>query len=344
MGDIVRRDQRVVNYARAANQLMGLARMGFNQYQRHARAPARGAARGRGRAQSKKQPAKKKQKTQKERVDELSRLVRSDKSLHTKKYQESGVITCTAKDCEYIEIVGSDLAQLEDAITGLRFFVPTAPNVPDVSSAQNMTQQAKWKIKEFHSKVTFRNNYNVGADVRVYLLTPKGDVLSAQNPIKMIEEGITDQKATASFDRYDPAYYPTEFNMFNKSWKVQKSWKSRMEPGQELTVVHREMDHTYSPAIGDIKNSYYQARNKSFVWLVRIRGVICHDQQNPTNVSYGKAGVDWVHVRKKVVEYEGGASYNDHQFNNQLPGLVTETNGLSNNLRLNQNPEQWAKS
>lgn len=189
----------------------------------------------------------------------------------------------------------------ETILAELRFFNPSVPATLIQGSGASGTYDRTYHFKSVYTQTTLVNNYQIPVKVKLYCVSPRED--TSITPITAFTNGLTDVGAPASTS---PFVDVTDSPQFTKLWKIEKTVKKVLQPGQVLKASHSEKDIMYNPAIYDSHSLDYQKKYKCHYWFCRLTGVLAHDTAVTTEIGTAPCGVDFQIQNKFVVEYDAG--------------------------------------
>lgn len=164
-----------------------------------------------------------------------------------------------------------------------------------------VSKRTKWQYAAF-GKLTCRNNYLFPCVLNWYLVQPKDDTNNSPTTVLASVDG-TGMLGGATFT--DVPFYPSNTYGFSAYYKILKSGQERMQPGEEffISASHKGV---YDQEIRDETSDSYPAKNTK-MWLLRIQGVLSHDQTTSSIIGYNNAGLDFVVHRQIRFKYPSPA-------------------------------------
>lgn len=224
----------------------------------------------------------------------------------------------------------------ETVLGQLRMFNPAVPGTLTQVDGANGAYVREWHFKSVFSKVTLSNNYQVPVHVALYCCMPKED--TSIIPITAFTNGLADVGNPSNTSPYVDV---TEVPQFNDLWRIVKSVKRTLQPGQTLKSSITNKDIMYDPSVFDSHALDYQKKFKCLNWFVRVKGVLGHDTVVTTEQSLLPCGVDFLTQNNYIVEYDGGvdlkfiyiADTSDTSFTN---GGVVSSKPVADNIGYSQ--------
>jgi len=228
------------------------------------------------------------------------------------------------------------MGSYETVLAELRFFNPAVPGTLTQGSGASGSYDRNYHFKSVYSKVALVNNYQIPVRVKLYCCMPKEDTNII--PITAFTNGLADVGNPSSVSPYVDV---TEAPQFNKLWKIHKSVKKILMPGQVMKSSINSKDVMYNPSIFDSHSLDYQRKYKCLYWFVRISGVLAHDTVVTTEQSLAPCGLDFITQTNYTVEYDAGvdlkyiviADTSDASFTN---GGVVSSKPVSDNIGYSQ--------
>lgn len=286
---------------------------------------------GRYRARHKKYYKPRKQ-SLKKKVRALESKVNQDLATHTyKKAITSRAVQTSDSVVSYTQLKGMDMTELESHLGALRFYDP-GTNALVTNSIVTGTYSRNLYIQNMYTKMVFRNNYRVPCTIDVYVCIPKKD--TSIGPNTAMNNGFTDQNNP---DQTSTLLYPSDSDQFKDLWTIAKHKKRILEPGKQFSVTHSCGRFHYDPADYDTHNMTYQKRYGSHVYLIRLQGVLAHDQADTGQQGLAPCGVDYSQERITKIRYDAGKKLNDITLSDGHDAFTTaEQVGIKVNAENNQ--------
>ena len=213
---------------------------------------------------------------------------------------------------------------IEAALNNLKYFDPSNPGTLIVASASSGTYSRNSLIESMTNKLTFRNNYTVPVDVRVYHCTCKDD--TSVDVTTAWDNNVARGSNLANRDKL--GQYPTDYEGLTDLWNLKVAYTGRMEPGAQQTVSHHEKSFEYSSSTVDSHNLDYQKEYKGQMFLIHIQGIPGHNNVNDAQVTNMKCGLDYVGQITMNVKYSAGISLKFIQVNDGRPSNFTGLGAL----------------
>lgn len=190
------------------------------------------------------------------------------------------------------------ISSYETVLGELRFFDSATPGTLVQASGATGTYSRKYMFNVYTHTVV-RNNYQIPADVRLYLCCPREDTSIPAN--QAYTDGLVDVGNPSNTSQLMKL---THSPLFNQLWKIEKMNRVRLMPGQETELIHT-YKVMYDPAITDSQTQTYQTKYKNFMVLCRVDGILAHDTVSDQQ-GFAQAGVDVATTYKYTVKYDAG--------------------------------------
>lgn len=239
------------------------------------------------------------------------------------------VLNCNTNQQNAVSVGINSQTELKNVLNNLLYYDPSNPATLITADYDTGTYSRDVCIKSTYAKCLARNNYQTSAEVEILVCQAKQD--SNDSPLTAWSNGIADNPGTSVTQHVQMNQYPTDYDTFNKFFKIVKRVKRVLAPGQELSCTHSLKNTDYDPAVADLNANAYQPAYKSFGFMVIIKGVLSHDRITTTEQGKTDCGVDIVMNRTYVTRYDAGVNINYIVLSN--PALQAFTNGAVSSER-----------
>lgn len=240
-------------------------------------------------------------------IRQIKKQLKSDQAYHTFKTSNVDYVNASEGTCSHIMIGGYSNTQLETACSYLRYYDPSVPGTLVTAAGGTGTYNRDIHFNSVHGSINVRNNYQIPARVKIYVLSVKSD--THIEPLTYYSDGVTDQVVTGGSVNA-PDLYLTDIDLLTEQWKVKCLKSKLLQPGQELTAYHVAKSFDYNPAMVDSHNVQYQKKYKAFRFIVRVEGALGHDTvQNEQGLLQSSVDVQFTMVYK--ITYDAGVNLND---------------------------------
>ncbi len=257
-------------------------------------------------------------KTLNSKVNKLIQKVKAGEATHTHRFQQAVELQVgTVNQAKYIDLAGMKTSSVEDALATLRYYDPSNPATLVTADGDTGTYSRQFYIDNASTGIQVKNNYQIGADVRIYSCTPRED--TSIDPDSAFQSGMTDQGNPSIVSTQ---LFPNDSEQFRKLWKIEKVTSKILQPGQSLFASHSIKPFSYDPSNVDTHNLSFQKQYGGQAWLVRLHGVLGHAT---TGSTFGLcvAGVDIIYKRKLRITYDAGTSLEDYSVSELTMGACT---------------------
>jgi len=250
-------------------------------------------------------------------VKTLARANKADMGLLTYRSRTSGRNLAAENVTSYVDIAIWSTTYIESVLGQLRYYDPSAPSTLVQADGTTGSFMKDFYFKRAFCKLTVRNNYQSPAVIAVYNCCVKDD--TSVQPYTAMTQGLTDVGAPSATSTL---VWPTDSPQFRDLWRVDKTTKVTLQPGEECIVTHQIPPFSYDPSLVDSHSQVFQTRYKGFGFLVRTCGVIGHDTVADQQ-GILPAGIDWTLDRSVQVEYSAGADIEYVYVTDSLDSMTT---------------------
>lgn len=256
-------------------------------------------------------------------VKELKRIAESDMGTHTQRNRVTHPVLSIINQQNYLSVASSTKTILEAVLAELRYYDPAIPGTLLQADGAVGSFQKEFYFSKNHSKITVRNNYQVPCMVSVYSMRPKSD--TSIIPSTAFTQGLAD---VGNPDVLSPLLHLTDSIELTDLWRIEKSKRVKLEPGQQCVMTTTGKPFQYDPAFADAHTSAYQPRFNGHSWHVAVQGVVGHDTIADSQGVLA-AGVDLVIDTMFMIKYAAGADINFLILNDESGGF-SNTGVVSN--------------
>lgn len=225
----------------------------------------------------------------------VKRVAAQDQPTNSKRDLSSGTISVEANECSYTSFTMLAASEIEGAIGTSTQLEDDAGGLLDVDLAGGVnTFTKKTRILNCLHKYDFRNNGQIPVNLECYWVTYKYRGASSETPITNFNLGMADRGITSGADT-DIRFNLYDSPMFKKHHKIIKYQKHRLNGGDEVTLfLKRNKAFVYDPAELDGHTSSARMRGRTQCLVIRMTGVVAHDDTTTTAVGTGNGTIDWV--------------------------------------------------
>lgn len=243
-------------------------------------------------------------------VRQIRKDLQSDSARHVYKLLASDKVLCSVNQCNYVDFPMCNATLIENNfLANLRYYDPSVPGTLVTASGATGSYQRELHIKNVHSILELRNNYQVPCKVKVYLAKPKSDTSIA--PVTYYNNAIADQLIGGAGTITTNGIYPTDLRPFMAQWSVKCLKDVVLDAGATTVVSYSTGAFNYDPSLYDSHALDYQTKFKSFVFMVRVEGVIGHDTSVATEQTTLACGVDTSTQLRAEIIYDAGVILDD---------------------------------
>lgn len=258
----------------------------------------------------------------KSKVRYLSKEQHQDLSTLTYRNIRSSTAVAGRGECYWENTNFSSREQLETSLTQVTIVNPSTPATPETVDFTTGTYARSLTCEGAYHKATFTCRFEQPVEVWAYVLSPKvdTDVAPKTDFLAGLNE-LPSQKvvgATAFTATTIPTImYPSDSQKLMEMWKIVKSSKFVLQPGDSVQMTHATKGFTFD---FEGEASKYQPSLDSSVLFYRVAGI--HGYGSTSGFNRAKARVDVVVETTHKWRYIAGLSINDVQTSNQLTATV----------------------
>lgn len=199
---------------------------------------------------------------------------------------------------------GTTIITLEAACGNLRYFDPVSNTlVVKSASANGYQRDIMARIAKF---ATFRNNCSVPCMLEVYSCVPKQD--TGITPVTAYTNGLADQNNPTSTS---PLMHPKDSVQLNALWSCKRVIKKTLKPGGTASCRHFSKQFQYNFALVDEHPDEYQKKYGGHFYMVRLCGILGHDNPTTININTMPARVDVKIDTHFTFSYDAGKDLHD---------------------------------
>lgn len=235
-------------------------------------------------------------------VSELKKKVNRALSQFTVRVMGADRVLSALNQQTFQEIDDVSITTIESVLSNGRFYNPSVPGTLITASLAAGTYATTCRIMSQYAKCTFVNNYQVPCNIKVFAFVPRMD--TNITPATAYTSGLADN-AGGALTSTDPNVYMSDSSQLKEVWKVDKSGKCLLQPGEEFIFTYKTGGFNYDPALTDSHNSAYQPLLKAYSIYARVQGIIGHDSSLDEQAILA-SGVDVLVERLWRVEYDSG--------------------------------------
>jgi hypothetical protein len=233
---------------------------------------------------------------------------------------------------KYFNFACNYFSDYEDVIDSLKFYNPATPSTLTSTNVNLGGNNQTILFPQIVSTIRLHNNYQVPVNVTVYLVEVTGD--TSHNPLTCIQNGLVN---VGNPPNTSTLIYPTDSPMFRQLWKIVKCKKVIIQPGDMFTMSSCVKNLRYTPQKHDDHSSAFQRKERTRYWLFRMLGKLGHDTVLDSDQQTDlQAAVDYEHIRKYVVKYDGGSKMTEIEVDDNAVasftngGVVSSITGVDN--------------
>lgn len=210
---------------------------------------------------------------------------------------------------------GNNLGLTQNALTNLQYYNPASPAALTTADGDLGSYQREFLFEKVHDRITIQNQGYVAKTCRIYLCEPRSD--TSVRPEVAWENGLKDQQIgnnPGGDVPEQPLSRPTDVAQFNDLWKTSKYEEFRLPVGGLKSFSHTAPAYKFDPSLADVHIMAYQARWKSFIWLLVLVGDTVQDKTETWVNNSNTANLVVSHVQTTSISYDAGTSVNSVEY------------------------------
>lgn len=226
----------------------------------------------------------------KRKVARLSKKVGKENWANHKYTAENvGQVSTPVNRCAYGQFVICNAASIEGWIDKYTYISTSAPATKASYDASAIPFPTRTHMN-VRSKIVAKNNYIFPCDISVYICKPNIATSTTITSQMALDIGFM-EPASVTNPYSTPLHYPSTDPNIHKYWNIKALCTNmRLNPGDEM-LHYVKKSVTYDQEEHDLHAVSYEPGN-TWVILIRINGVVCHDTTTPTNVGFSEAKID----------------------------------------------------
>lgn len=258
-------------------------------------------------------------------IKSIKQRLSLDTGTHIQKTLDTGRLIASARTMAHSLIDQNNASEIETVLANLKYYDPSNPAVLVTASAASGTFTKQFLFKNIYSHIVVRNNYQVPAEVTLYIVAPKND--TSKTAIEAYTEGLNDIGGPSSTS---PMMYLSDSPVFKKLYKVVKQKSKVLEVGKTMSLNHSIKNLVYDPAYNDAHTSTYKPVEGAFSYVIRVTGVVGHDTTITTEQLKLPCGVDYEINRKWEISYQAGCDLHTVDITDNSSASFTNGGVVSN--------------
>lgn len=196
-------------------------------------------------------------------------------------------------------------ASLESVLGKLKYYDIDNPTVLKEVSGATGAYARKYFFKKCFMSATYRNSYQSGLTLTVYLNICKDD--NTHTPQGSWDDGVPD--ATNLTNSLDLGSFPTDSSSARDLWTWKKIKQVHLMPGQTATVTYAVPSFNYDPSVVDYSGaSHVPSLGGCPCFTAVFHGDLGHSADGSNYITTLEAGLDVNRKAVYTVEYEAGAN------------------------------------
>lgn len=237
----------------------------------------------------------------------------ADKAKHIHRWINLNHVHCAANVQQLGTMNQVNHANLHTAMDGIRILDPSTGAIKKVDIGDLVNSQ-QMQVNGIYSSLKITNSGTAPCQVDVYFLRPK--IATNDTPGTTWTAGLTNQRTDLTTTQSIGGFM-TDSSVFNSTWRVEKSWKVKLNVGQTSKHSGSISKFTFKPTMADATTLAYQPSLGACLWSVVVRGHIAHDPLDHDKLGFSPAGVDIEGLTKYDFEYDAGVKLDDISITHQ---------------------------
>lgn len=233
-------------------------------------------------------------------INSLKKTQKNNQGMLTYRWRTTGRILAAVNQQTFSSLVATSVTSLETVLSQLRYYDPAAPGSLVTADGTTGSYQKDFLFTLQSVIGLVRNNYQSPAKVTIYVFQVKDD--TSINPPSAFANGLAD---VSNATETSPLVYVSDSDQLSDLWKIVKTYKCILQPGEEYEVSYSTPKFRYDPSLTDSHPDSYQRRYKAYAIVARVEGVVGHDSSVDEQGMLA-AGIDWVVKRTWKVSYDAG--------------------------------------
>lgn len=239
-------------------------------------------------------------KSMKTRLAKLEKKVSETLSFMTYRLIGSGQVVAAANAAAFSSLTYNDSSSIEAILAQLKYYDPSTPGTLVVASGATGTYDRKFKVKT-KSALVLRNNCQIPIEVRVYTMRCVSD--TSISATTNWDNCLTD---SCNLAKENLCVYPSDAVGADRLWKMENCKIFKILPGKSRNWSIFLKEASYDPAVYDSTGLSYSHRWNTTQAVIRVRGVVAHDNTTTSTVAVAPAAVDFTEVKSYEVKYNSG--------------------------------------
>lgn len=208
--------------------------------------------------------------------------------------------------CAYNTLNVCNWATLEAYSDNLKYLSLTGTPGENEVNLTNAAANATWQVlsyRNFYFQVVGRNNNTIPTNVRLYWL--KVSEPTSSTPVAIMN--VDDQYVNVSSADTSIMNYFTDFPTASKKFKLLKTDKFLVNPGDQFVKSIPLPDRKWSPTLKSVANNTYQKGD--YLLVMRVEGVIAHDAVSTSAIGIAESSIDYYIQLNFDIRYPSSVNY-----------------------------------
>lgn len=253
----------------------------------------------------------------KKEVKHLKQLTESNMGTHIHRTIGSTQLSASVGQSTFGGLTGITMGVLEQALANLKYYDPSTPGTLLTAPGATGTFAREYLFKSIISSMEIYNNYQVPVHYTLYCFSPKED--TSITPSTAYTSGLADVGGISSTS---VLAYPTDSDILTDLWKIVKSSRGILQPGQCASISHSVKPFQYDPSLYDSHSLDYQKASGCHTFYVRFHGPVGHDTAAAER-GFLQCALDVIFRVKYEIKYAAGADIKQYSISDTTASSFT---------------------
>lgn len=221
----------------------------------------------------------------KKRVSKLERKTNDMTSSLTYKRTKVGSVSCTPSQATYQNVDGNKTSFVETILGNVKYWDSGSSPAGFVEKNVNASTgdgYDKLHFKSCYSVLHVKNSYQYPVEVRIYAVRPKSDTNTP--PTTEFSNSVAEETNVGDASPY---IYPTEIKEFQRAYDIITVRKKILQSGAVFKDTCSTKNFYYNPQFQAGVTEQHQPRLGAYTFMIRVAGVISHDDTADPGRLYG---------------------------------------------------------
>lgn len=256
-------------------------------------------------------------------IKKMKCFINARTAVHVHRQRRSGRVLSNPGMTNIVDVqTAGSKASIEASFNNLRYFDP-ATNALVVGDPFSGTYSRDICLSIVR-KLLVRNNYQVPVHVQVWSCRPKD--ASQDSALSLYTSGLVDQNNPSSTS---PLVYVSDSKDLTCTWNIKCVVNRTLQPGQSATASANDKRFDYQISVNDENTVAFQKKQGGHNFLIRVTGILGHDNAGAAQYGIIPAGVDYLFDAVYRVEYDAGKDLQDYSVDDTSASTFTSAGVVS---------------